>query len=349
MVAAVIQQQQRFLSQWQCRCQCGKPLPCTCSSRRGLRFKSTATSSVEAHNHGHSHSEGHSYCGHDVHMLNPPPAGVKLNPELPPSHEYHRHSTRYYRSSREVLDALDKDWLPQPHYDPRNWQDKVALGIVKTLRKLSDLYFRDRLLDRACMLETIAAVPGFTTAMFHHFRALRRNVHCCWIKPTLDEAENERMHLMTFMEMTNVRWHQRLLVVLGQIGFFSAYSIFYLITPRIAHRFTGYLEEEAVHTYTEMLKMVDAGQLENVPAPKIAIQYWNMPEDARLRDVILVVRADEADHRLVNHHIGDLIRDAPNKKPVVPGSTTYKPCDEFHVDLHIDLGPTVARRSKAEA
>mmetsp|Transcript_44013 Transcript_44013/g.102729 ORF Transcript_44013/g.102729 Transcript_44013/m.102729 type:complete len:347 (+) Transcript_44013:61-1101(+) len=289
---------------------------------------------------------------HDATILNPPVANVKLNPERPPSHEFHRHSTRYSRSSREVLEALDKDWMDQPHYEPVTWQDRAALRMVKTLRKASDAYFKDRLLDRACMLETIAAVPGHSgwrSQLIHYMRSLRRLVHCNWIKPTMDEAENERMHLMTFMELAKQRWHQRVLVVCGQGVFFAAYTIFYVVTPRIAHRFVGYLEEEAVHTYTEMLKMVDEGKIENVPAPKVAIQYWNMPEDATLRDVILVVRADEADHRLVNHHMGDLIANAKGKGPVREGCSDYKPCDEFHVDLSIDLGPTIARRKPPAA
>ena len=138
------------------------------------------------------------------------------------------------------------------------------------------------------MLETIAAVPGFVAGMIHHMRSLRRMVHCNWIKPVMDEAENERMHLMTFMELSQPRWHQKLMVVCGQGVFLAAYTIFYVLTPRIAHRFVGYLEEEAVHTYTEMLQMVDDGKIKNVPAPEIAIKYWNMPQDATLRDVILV-------------------------------------------------------------
>lgn len=222
-------------------------------------------------------------------MLNPAPAGVKLAPEQPMNHQFHRHSTRYSRTSREVLEALDKDWMDQPHYEPVTWQDRVALRLVKFLRRCSDAYFKDRLLDRACMLETIAAVPGFVAGMIHHMRSLRRMVHCNWIKPVMDEAENERMHLMTFMELSQQRWHQRAMVVCGQGIFFAAYTVFYVLTPRIAHRFVGYLEEEAVHTYTEMLRMVDEGKIKNVPAPAIAIKYWNMPEDATLRDVILVV------------------------------------------------------------
>jgi ubiquinol oxidase len=50
---------------------------------------------------------------------------------------------------------------------------------------------------------------------------------------------------------------------------------------------------------------VDDGHYVNVPAPAIAIDYWKLPLDARLRDVILVVRADEAHHRDVNHGFSD--------------------------------------------
>ena len=43
------------------------------------------------------------------------------------------------------------------------------------------------------------------------------------------------------------------------------------------------------------------GKIENVPAPQIAIVYWRLPKGATLRDVVVVVRADEANHRDVNH------------------------------------------------
>ena len=67
----------------------------------------------------------------------------------------------------------------------------------------------------------------------------------------------------------------------------------------------GYFEEEAVYSYTEYLKEVDEGRIENVPAPEIAIEYWNLRADATLRDVILAVREDEAGHRDVNHDLAD--------------------------------------------
>lgn len=60
----------------------------------------------------------------------------------------------------------------------------------------------------------------------------------------------------------------------------------------------GYLEEEAIHSYTEFLKELDKGNIENNPAPTITIDYWRMPPGSTLRDV---VREDEAHHRDVSH------------------------------------------------
>lgn len=83
----------------------------------------------------------------------------------------------------------------------------------------------------------------------------------------------------------------------------------YVLSSRTAHRFVGYLEEEAVKTYTVCLNDLDAGRLkkwENMKAPEDAIKYWHLPENAMMRDVIVAVRADEAMHREVNHHLANL-------------------------------------------
>jgi len=152
------------------------------------------------------------------------------------------------------------------------------------------------------MLETVAAVPGMVGGMLLHLRSLRRFEQSGgWIRALMEEAENERMHLMTFMEVAKPRWYERALVIAVQGVFFNAYFLGYLLSPKFAHRVVGYLEEEAVHSYTEYLKDLEAGVIENTPAPAIAIDYWGLPADARLKDVVTVVRADEAHHRDVNH------------------------------------------------
>ena len=74
--------------------------------------------------------------------------------------------------------------------------------------------------------------------------------------------------------------------------FFNLYTLFYMMSPRHCHAFVGYLEEEAVRTYTHCLHDMDNGKLEewrNRKAPEIAINYWALDENATMRDVILAV------------------------------------------------------------
>jgi ubiquinol oxidase len=53
------------------------------------------------------------------------------------------------------------------------------------------------------------------------------------------------------------------------------------------------------------LKCIDSGKIKNRPAPGIAIEYYRLPKDADLRDVVLHVRADEAAHREFNHMLAN--------------------------------------------
>ena len=54
-----------------------------------------------------------------------------------------------------------------------------------------------------------------------------------------------------------------------------------------------------------LLDEIDKGTIENVSAPKIAVDYWNLGNKATLRDVVVAVRNDEAGHRDKNHEIAD--------------------------------------------
>ncbi|KAF8050815.1 hypothetical protein N665_1868s0001 [Sinapis alba] len=193
------------------------------------------------------------------------------------------------------------------HHVPKNLADKIAYVTVKLLRIPTDMFFQRRYGCRAMMLETVAAVPGMVGGMLLHLKSIRRFEHSGgWIKALLEEAENERMHLMTMMELVKPQWYERLLVILVQGVFFSSFFTCYVVSPRLAHRIVGYLEEEAIHSYTEFLEDIDDGKIENVAAPAIAIDYWRLPEDATLKDVVTVIRADEAHHRDVNHFASDI-------------------------------------------
>ncbi|PHT98050.1 Ubiquinol oxidase 2, mitochondrial [Capsicum chinense] len=193
------------------------------------------------------------------------------------------------------------------HHLPKTLLDKVAYWTVKLLRIPTDLFFKKRYGCRAMMLETVAGVPGMVGGMLLHLRSLRKFEQSGgWIKALLEEAENERMHLMTMVELVQPKWYERLLVIAVQGAFFNFYFVLYLLSPKLAHRVVGYLEEEAIHSYTLYLNDIDRGEIENVPAPAIAIDYWRLPKDATLKDVVTVIRADEAHHRDVNHFASDI-------------------------------------------
>ncbi len=195
------------------------------------------------------------------------------------------------------------------HYIPENFSDRIALGLTKFLRFFADTFFANRYGHRAVVLETVAAVPGMVGGALQHLRCLRRmEDDRGWIRTLLDEAENERMHLMTFIQIAQPNLFERLLVVLAQGIFYNLFFVLYVLSSKTAHRVVGYFEEEAVISYTEYLAGVDSGKYENIAAPQIAIDYWHLPADARLRDVIIAVRNDEAGHRDVNHQFADELR-----------------------------------------
>jgi len=198
------------------------------------------------------------------------------------------------------------------HHAPRDRRDRVALRIVKLLRVFADLFFARRYGHRAVVLETVAAVPGMVGGLLQHLKAIRHiRDDQGWIRELLDEAENERMHLMTFIHIAQPGRLERGLIMVGQAVFYNVYFWLYLFAPRVAHRVVGYLEEEAVVSYTQYLAEIDAGRIANVPAPQIAIDYWNLPPGARLREVVIAVRADEAGHRDRNHEMADELATLP--------------------------------------
>lgn len=195
---------------------------------------------------------------------------------------------------------------PEPHHEPVDLSDRFALGVTRFLRFFADTFFARRYGHRAVVLETVAAVPGMVGGALQHLRALRRmESDDGWIRTLLEEAENERMHLMTILQIAKPTRLERFIVLVAQGVFYNLFFLLYLVSSKTAHRVVGYFEEEAVTSYTEYLASIDDGTIANVEAPKIAIDYWKLAPDARLRDVIVAIRADEANHRDVNHGFAD--------------------------------------------
>ena len=182
-------------------------------------------------------------------------------------------------------------------------RDKIAKSMTKFFRLIADTFFAKRYGHRAVVLETVAGVPGMVAGVLLHFTSLRKmkTGYGADIRELLAEAENERMHLMFFIEIAKPNWVERWLVLIAQFTFSIFYLVLYLVDNRTAHKMVAYFEEEAVISYTEYLELVESGAMENVAAPQLAIDYYGMNANAKLTDLIKHVRADEQHHSEVNH------------------------------------------------
>lgn len=194
--------------------------------------------------------------------------------------------------------------LKREHFrhTPKSLRDRVAKMIVHFSASCADFLFQERYGHRAVVLETIASVPGMVGGLQQHLKSLRfiRDDHG-WIRTLLDEAENERLHLLIYSEIAKPTTTERVLIIFVQLIFYVIYFFLYLLSPRTAHRVVGYLEEEAIHSYEHYLRLVHEGKHENIEATALAKSYWKLGDDARLSDMIEATIIDEMAHRDVNH------------------------------------------------
>ena len=197
----------------------------------------------------------------------------------------------------QILDKINKE----------NISDAFALSMTKFFRFTADTFFAKRYGHRAVVLETVAGVPGMVAGVWMDFKSLRamKAGYGEQIREMLAEAENERMHLMFFIEIAKPNIFERLLVTSAQIVFGLFYLFMYIFFTRTAHRMIGYFEDEAVKSYTEYLELVESGKVPNIDAPDLAIQYYKLETNAKLSDLIRCVRADEEHHSETNHNYAD--------------------------------------------
>ena len=181
-------------------------------------------------------------------------------------------------------------------------KDIVAKSMTMFFRFFADTFFAKRYGHRAVVLETIAGVPGMVAGMWIHLRSLRKlkTGYGPQIRELLAEAENERMHLMFFIEIAQPNWIERGLILLAQLIFWHFYFVMYVFFPKTAHRMIHYFEMEAVRSYSDYIDMIDLGKIDNTPAPQLAIDYYGLNSNAKLRDMLRQVRDDEKKHSEVN-------------------------------------------------
>ncbi|KAI3402930.2 AOX2 [Candida oxycetoniae] len=219
------------------------------------------------------------------------------------------------------------------HHVPKTLGDKVSLNLTLFCRHCFDLVTgykwpktndpnefkgtrwemtESKWLTRVIFLESVAGVPGATASFLRHLYSLRMlKRDRAWCETLIDEAYNERVHLLTFLKIGKPSWFTRSIIYIGQGIFTNVFFFMYLLKPTYCHRFVGYLEEEAVKTYTHLLHDMDQpGNLplfQNMKVPQIAVDYWpNLTQESSFRDLILQIRADESKHREVNHTFANL-------------------------------------------
>ena len=218
----------------------------------------------------------------------------------------------------------EMEGVQQTHEVPVETWDKLAFTGTKVVRGFFDVasgysfgpITEKKLLRRIVFLETVAGIPGMVAGSLRHLKSLRRiESDMGWIQTLLDEAENERMHLLVFREIAQPSLLTKAAVFFSQIIAWNAFFSFYMIAPKACHRFVGYIEEEAVHTYTGAIDLLRAGKLPTwakKPCPPAGIEYWGLRPEATMEDLLLAVRADEAHHRDVNHMFANIDHNSPN-------------------------------------
>ncbi|KAJ1607686.1 alternative oxidase [Cryptosporidium canis] len=224
---------------------------------------------------------------------------------------------REYGFDSPIWNLDEVNSVKKTHLLPSGYKDKISLYFVSALRKSFDLltgykkgHNEYQWCRRIIFLETVAGVPGMVGAMLRHLNSLRKMKRDNgWIHTLLEEAENERMHLLISLQLINKpSMLTRISVIGAQFTFLLFYTMFYIISPKYSHRFVGYLEEEAVSTYTHLIEEIDKGLLPGFErkAPKFASIYYGLPEGATIRDLFLAMRRDESHHRDVNHNLADI-------------------------------------------
>ena len=143
--------------------------------------------------------------------------------------------------------------------------DSLAYWTITTIRFNFDLLSgwkwgiptADKALTRFIFLESIAGVPGSVAGLLRHLASLRRMKRDYgWIHTLLEEAENERMHLLTFLQMKQPGPAFRSMVWLSQGVFFNFFFLAYLASPKFCHRVP---ETHTFCTFSDLTCLLCAG------------------------------------------------------------------------------------------
>lgn len=243
-----------------------------------------------------------------------------------------------------------------------NTTDKIAYHGLHTLRRVFDIFTGYRnppkgeennpahridphnVLLRLVMLESVAAIPGYAGSFIRHLKSVRKlRREQLWVETLVEEAQNERMHLLIYLQgfqdvVCAPTLPLKFFIYSSQFIFTWIYCAAYMFNPTLCHRFVGYLENSAVHTYKRFIVDAEKGFYPefDIPAPNIAKAYWKMDENATLADTLYYACADECKHREVNHTFANINADDPNPYllPSEPYGDAPHPSKSLQSNIH---------------
>ncbi|KAJ9471081.1 Alternative oxidase [Diplonema papillatum] len=238
-----------------------------------------------------------------------------------PKKEWNNPTQNHVWEPEELEKKIAMEAVKPVHVEPKGILDRITYGAVRAcyhgFNFITGYSKTDpspqSIVYRLLILESVAGCPGMVAAGVRHFRSLRKMKRDGgWIHTLLEEAENERMHLLVFMNMFTPGIVTRVTVIAMQYLLVAILLSIYVVRPQVVHRFVGYLEETAVQTYLSVIKQLEDPnsrvhkEWSELPAPDIAITYWRLPKDAKFIDVVKQIAADEMHHRDVNHEFADM-------------------------------------------
>jgi len=234
-----------------------------------------------------------------------------------------RLDTEDYHMAHPIWDQSEINTIQTTHYEPKTRVDRRALFLARRIRGFFDYVSGYKpgevdehgYLKRMICIEAMSAIPGMIGGMIRHINSLAlMRVDNGWIHHMLQQSENERQHLFTFLDLQKPGILARAGLLAAQAIMIMLYSVLYFCSPKTGHRMIGYLREESIKVYSNCIKDLDEGKLvkwKDMKSPGPAAEYWALGENAKFRDVLACIRADEVMHREINHHFADMNPDDP--------------------------------------
>lgn len=163
---------------------------------------------------------------------------------------------------------------------------QMAFRSVTTLVQVNEHNW----LRRLSFLSVMSAAPGRALAGTGNATA-----GCRWVQGLVSESEREKLRLDILLHLQAPGLLSRALLSTTQAALECGYSLAHVVSPKFCRWLVGYVEEESVKAYTQLLKDIDSGLLPKFAggvAPAAARAHFALPEGAPLSEVFKCMLAE---------------------------------------------------------